>query len=68
MVYRLFVEKQLAHAVEARSLFADICENLMIGSLKGVRVLNRYDIEGISPEIFEKAKNTIFSEPRTTKS
>ena len=65
MVYRLFVEKQLAHAVEARSLFADIRENLMISSLDGVRVLNRYDIEGISPEIFEKAKNTIFSEPQS---
>ena len=65
MVYRLFVEKQSAHAVEARSLFADIRENLMISSLSSVRVLNRYDIEGISEEIFAKAKNTIFSEPQS---
>ena len=57
MVYRIFVEKQPAHAVEARSLFADIRENLMITSLTSLRVLNRYDIEGISAEIFEKAKN-----------
>ncbi len=65
MVYRIFVEKQSAHAVEARSLSADIRENLMIGSLTGLRVLNRYDIEGISAEIFEKAKRTIFSEPQS---
>ena len=65
MVYRIFVEKQPAHAVEARSLFADIRENLMITSLTGLRVLNRYDIEGISGEIFAKAKNTIFSEPQS---
>ena len=65
MVYRIFVEKQPAHAVEARSLFADIRENLMITSLTSLRVLNRYDIEGISEEIFAKAKNTIFSEPQS---
>ncbi|MBE6612077.1 MAG: phosphoribosylformylglycinamidine synthase [Ruminococcaceae bacterium] len=65
MVYRIFVEKQPAHAVEARSLFADIRENLMISSITSLRVLNRYDIEGISAEIFEKAKNTIFSEPQS---
>ncbi len=65
MVYRIFVEKQPAHAVEARSLFADIRENLMITSLDAVRVLNRYDIEGISEEIFAKAKTTIFSEPQS---
>ncbi len=65
MVYRIFVEKQPAHAVEARSLFADIRENLMISSIKALRVLNRYDIEGISEDIFAKAKNTIFSEPQS---
>ncbi len=65
MVYRIFVEKQPTHAVEARSLFADIRENLMITSLKALRVLNRYDIEGISETIFNKAKNTIFSEPQS---
>jgi len=65
MVYRIFVEKQPAHAVEANSLFADIRENLMIASLSGLRMLNRYDIEGISAEIFERAKRTIFSEPQS---
>ena len=65
MVYRIYVEKQPAHAVEARSLFADIRENLMISGLTGLRVLNRYDVEGIDEEVFAKAKNTIFSEPQS---
>lgn len=65
MVYRIYVEKQTAHAGEARSLFADIRENLQIDSLCGLRLLNRYDIEGISKEVFDKAKNTIFSEPQS---
>ncbi len=65
MVYRIYVEKQSAHAVEARSLYSDIRENLMISALTGVRMLNRYDIEGVSAEIFDKAKNTIFSEPQS---
>ncbi len=65
MVYRIFVEKQPAHATEARSLLADIRENLMITALNDLRLLNRYDIEGISADIFAKAKNTIFSEPQS---
>ncbi len=65
MVYRIFVEKQPVHAVEARALFADIRENLMITSLEEVRLLNRYDVEGISSEVFAKAKSTIFSEPQS---
>ena len=65
MVYRIFTEKQPAHAVEARSLFTDIRENLMIDGLTGLRVLNRYDVEGIDSDVFERAKNTIFSEPQS---
>ena len=47
MVLRVYVEKQPEHAVEARQLFADIRENLMITSLESLRMLNRYDVEGI---------------------
>lgn len=65
MVYRIYVEKQPAHAVEARSLFADIRENLMISGLTGLRILNRYDVEGIDEKVFNSAKNTIFSEPQS---
>ena len=65
MVLRVYVEKQPEHAVEARQLFSDIRENLMITSLESLRMLNRYDVEGISLDVYKKAKNTIFSEPQS---
>ena len=65
MVYRIYVEKQPVHAVEARALLADIRENLGLSSLESLRLLNRYDVEGITPEVFERAKHTIFSEPQS---
>ena len=63
MVFRIFVEKKEPHNVEAKKIFAEIKNNLEIGWLKGLRVVNRYDVEGITEEIFEKAKHIIFSEP-----
>ena len=62
-VIRIFVEKREGFDVEASGICADLRENLGISSLQGVRVLNRYDVEGISPEAFEKAVKTVFSEP-----
>ena len=35
-----------------------------ISGLKGLRILNRYDVEGISPELFETAVKNVFSEPQ----
>lgn len=62
-IKRLYVEKKKGCDVEAQHLFNDIKENLGINHLEGVRILNRYDIEGISDGDYEIAKNTIFSEP-----
>ncbi len=64
MVFRIYVEKQAAYAVEASSLLSDIKSFLGIGSIKNVRVLNRYDAENISADLFDYAKNTVFSEPQ----
>lgn len=63
-VYRIYVEKKKEFAVEASAVFNDLKSNLQIEALKDVRVLNRYDVEGITEEVFEKAKNIIFSEPQ----
>lgn len=63
IVRRVFVEKKKEYAVEAKSLFDDIRENLGIASLEDLRIINRYDVSGITDEEYEKAKNTIFSEP-----
>ncbi len=64
MVKRIFVQKKAGYDVEAKGVLADLKENLQITNLKDVIILNRYDVEGISDEVFEKAKNTIFSEPQ----
>ena len=47
-VKRIFVEKKSGFDVEARGLFNDIKENLRIDSIERVRIIYRYDIEGIS--------------------
>jgi len=44
-------------------MYRDLKENLRIAGLSGVRLINRYDVEGISDEEYESAKRTIFSEP-----
>ena len=63
MVYRLFVEKKPELASEARSLLSEVNGLLGISSLTGARVINRYDVENITPEVLELAKRTVFSEP-----
>lgn len=62
-VRRIFVEKKDDYAVSARDLFNDIRENLGIKNLKKLRIVNRYDISGITDSEYNSAKNTIFSEP-----
>lgn len=62
-VYRCFVEKKKAFAVEAESVKSDL-EITLLKDVKNVRVLNRYDIENIDPEDYEEAKYTILSEPQ----
>ena len=63
-IFRVFSEKKPAYAVEAQAVFRDLTENLMVDGLRQVRVLVRYDVQGITQDIFEKAQNTIFSEPQ----
>ncbi len=64
MVYRVFVEKRNGLTLEADALLGDLRELLGIKNLKGVRVLNRYDVEGIDEELFNRAVATVFSEPQ----
>lgn len=64
MVKRIYVEKKPEFSVEAKGLLKDLKENLLLGNLEDLKIVNRYDVEGINDEIFEKAKNTVFSEPQ----
>jgi phosphoribosylformylglycinamidine synthase len=63
MVRRIYVEKQNGFDIEAQGLFEDLKENLHLKGLVGLRVINRYDIEGIDDATYEAAKYTVFAEP-----
>lgn len=62
-VKRIYVEKKTPYAVSAKELKAELKEYLGMKGLTGVRVLIRYDAEGISEETYKKALGTVFSEP-----
>ncbi len=63
MVIRVFVEKKPGFAVEAEHMMADLRDNLGLTAITDVRLFNRYDVEGLDKEQFEKASRTILSEP-----
>lgn len=64
MVRRIYVQKKEGFNVEAKGILTDLKENLQIKELEEVIILNRYDVDGIDDKTYEKAKNTVFSEPQ----
>ncbi|MBQ2273757.1 MAG: phosphoribosylformylglycinamidine synthase [Clostridia bacterium] len=64
MVFRVYVEKRGELAHEAMNLFENVRGFLGISALESVRILNRYDVEGIGEDLFESAVKTVFSEPQ----
>ena len=62
-VRRVYVEKKPEFAVQAKELNQEIKSYLGIRTVENVRVLNRYDVENLSDETFERACNGIFAEP-----
>ena len=63
MVRRIYVEKKKGFDVEAQGVLEDLRENLSLKNLKNVRVINRYDADGLSDEEYQKAKVSVFYEP-----
>ena len=63
MVRRIFVEKKEEFAIEAASLLADLRNTLGIHGLAAVRIVNRYDLSGLTAEQYELAKKIVLSEP-----
>ena len=61
-VNRVFVEKKEGFDLESVAMQNDIADSLHIDTGR-VRVINRYDIEGISESIYKKVSETILSEP-----
>ncbi len=64
MVYRIFTEKKRKFAAEAAALLSDINTLLQIKSVTALRIVNRYDAENITEELFRYAVKTVFSEPQ----
>ncbi len=63
-IKRLFVEKKKGFDIEAGALCRDLKENLGLGGLKSVRIINRYDVEGMSDADIELTRDTVFAEPQ----
>ena len=64
MVYRIYVEKKKGFDHEAASLTKDVIELLELSGVESIRVVNRYDVEGIDRALFDYACKTVFSEPQ----
>ena len=62
-VTRIFVEKKPGFDVEAKHIQTDLTENLGIRGIEELRLLHRYDVEGLSQKEQEDANRMIFSEP-----
>lgn len=61
-VNRVFVEKKDGFDLESVAMQNDIADSLHINVGK-VRIINRYDVEGISEKAYKKVAETILSEP-----
>ena len=64
MVSRIYVEKKPGFDVEAQQLAQELRTILGIGSLEGLRIINRYDVEGIGEDLFQRCVPIVFSEPQ----
>ena len=62
-VYRVYVEKREGFNVEALEILNNLKTQLKIETLKLLKVVNRYDVQGVSKEVLEKGIEIILSEP-----
>nr|WP_320026125.1 phosphoribosylformylglycinamidine synthase [uncultured Acetobacterium sp.] len=63
MIKRIFVEKKDKFEVEAKSLTQTFQRILKIQKLESLRILYRYDVEGVEDNLFKQIIGTILSEP-----
>lgn len=62
-VYRIFVEKKKGGNIEAAQILSDLKNNVGIKELVDLRLINRYDVQGVTEEEFKQAVMSIFAEP-----
>ena len=64
MLRRIFVEKKPGLRHEAAGLLNELRTLLGVTALTDLRLVNRYDVEGLKKDVFERAVQTVFSEPQ----
>ena len=64
MVYRVYVEKRTPYDEEAQRALEEFNALPGVSGLTGLRLLNRYDVEGVDAALFEKCLPVVFSEPQ----
>lgn len=62
-VRRIYVEKKPGFDVEAGGLLQDLRENVGLTGLTRLRLVNRYDVAGLSDHEYAMARQTVFAEP-----
>ncbi len=62
-IHRLYVERKPGQRQEAEALQRDLRDNLGISGLSGLRLLQRYDVEGVPDAYWSTVVSTIFSDP-----
>ena len=62
-VYRLYSEKKQGIEAERTAVLFDIKTALQVNGVTEIRVINRYDVEGVDRAVFERAIPVVFSEP-----
>ena len=65
MVSRVYVEKKPGFDGEAKALERELRTLLGLDGITNLRIINRYDVEGIDEELFASCVPTVFSEPQT---
>ncbi|GAA5483572.1 phosphoribosylformylglycinamidine synthase [Haloferula sargassicola] len=63
-MHRLFVEKTPEFSNEARHLLHELRESLEVPHLQGLRLVQRYDLDGLDDAQFAAAARGILSEPQ----
>jgi phosphoribosylformylglycinamidine synthase len=61
-VFRIFVEKKPGFDIAARLLFKELT-GFLDASITGLRLLTRYDVQGVVPEDFERCLPIVFFDP-----
>ena len=61
-VRRIFVEKQTTYATEANEIKHTLVEQLGV-KINSLRIVHRYDVQGVSEAVLQEGIHTILSEP-----